>query len=173
MGSSTGSRGFSRWSLAGCLVALSMAVTAESLVTPGSKAAGLDACVAPIAEIRRDHMVYLQHDRVETVRNGVRDLDYSLAGCIDCHAAKDDKGNYQPVDAQGQFCASCHDYVAVAPACFQCHSSKPEQRQSVIGSALDTTGPEALGLLRPGDPEQPLSEQLRRPLSVHLQERGS
>ena len=37
---------------------MSMAVTAESLVTPGSKAAGLDACVAPTAFMRRSREAF-------------------------------------------------------------------------------------------------------------------
>jgi len=51
-----------------------------------AKAAGLESCVAPTSEMRRNHMDYLKHDRIKVVREGVRDVKSSLAGCIDCHA---------------------------------------------------------------------------------------
>lgn len=120
---------------------LSMSAIGESFVTKGSKAAGLgpDGCVAPKAEMRRNHMEYLKHDRVATVRQGVRDVKASLAGCVDCHASKDDKGGYSPINAEGQFCESCHDYVGVKLyfACFQCHRKTPgEESASLGGSGL-------------------------------------
>ena len=164
--------GGSRWSallLGGLLLVLSQGTLAESKVTPGSKAAGLNACVAPTEEIRRSHMVNLKHDRVETVRNGNRDVTYSLAGCIDCHAAKDDKGNYQPVDAEGQFCSTCHSYVAVEPPCFQCHSATPDQKQSALSRA-DTTKGLALELLK-GKGGSVSDQALFKQLHAYLQEK--
>jgi hypothetical protein len=98
----------------------------ESVVTQGSKAAGLDSCVAPTALMRRNHMDYLTHDRDETVLKGIRDTQYSLSACVDCHAEKEVAGGYKPVNSEGQFCASCHSYVAVSLTCFQCHSKTPE-----------------------------------------------
>jgi hypothetical protein len=109
------------------------AVAESSFVTKGSKAASVDSCVAPTDVIRRNHMDFLKHGRDETVRDGVRGLDYSLAECIDCHAASDDTGKPVPVDAEGQFCESCHSYVAVSPACFQCHRTTPEKQSGRVG----------------------------------------
>ena len=75
--------------------------------------------------MRRYHMEYLKHDRIETVRQGVRGLKNSLVDCVDCHAAKDGKGTYQSINADGQFCDKCHNYMAVTLACFQCHRKTP------------------------------------------------
>lgn len=78
-------------------------------------------------------MDYLKHDRIKVVRDGVRGVKHSLAGCIDCHAEQDGKGGYHPVNAEGQFCSGCHEYLAVSLTCFQCHSKEPEPKHS--GSA--------------------------------------
>lgn len=119
--------------LAGMLFPAMQALAESSFVTKGSKAAGLDSCVAPTDEIRRNHMDLLKHGRDETVRDGVRGLEYSLGECIDCHAAADDTGKPLPVDADGQFCQACHNYVAVSPACFQCHRTTPEKQSGRYG----------------------------------------
>ncbi len=107
---------------------LSTAVMSESaVVTAGSKAAGMDSCIVESTDMmRRNHMEYLKHDRIEVVRNGVRDNKASLAECVDCHAAKDEQGKPIPVNAEGQFCESCHHYAAVSVPCFQCHRKVPE-----------------------------------------------
>ncbi len=82
-------------------------------------------CVKPRDEIRRDHMELIKHQRVETVRKGIRASDHKLASCIECHVRHDDEGQPVPVNAPGQFCASCHQYAAVGMACFQCHATVP------------------------------------------------
>lgn len=107
----------------------STALYSDSAVTPGSKAATTANCVAPTTEIRRNHMDYLKHDRIRVVQQGVRDVRNSLADCVDCHAEKDGKGGYHPINAEGQFCSGCHQYVAVSLTCFQCHSKKPGTEQ--------------------------------------------
>ncbi|MGD8587288.1 MAG: sulfur reduction protein DsrJ [Chromatiales bacterium] len=110
----------------------------SSLVTEGSEAASLDACVAPTQEIRRYHMKYLKHDRDEVVIEGDRRVKYSLAACVNCHAGTDDAGSYQPVNAEGQFCDACHDSLAVSPDCFQCHRTTPDPKSKKLSSsALD------------------------------------
>jgi len=151
MRSPTGIKRFIGLLMGGLLAALSSAVFSESTVTPGSKASGMDACVAPSEEMRRYHMLYLKHDRVETVRKGVRGLKYSLSDCVDCHAAEDEKGGYQPVDAEGQFCDSCHNVTAVTLACFQCHRTTPEgdEVSSITNSGNEIGGGDrqAYGLL--------------------------
>jgi cytochrome c553 len=107
---------------------LSTAVMSESaVVTKGSKAADMNSCIVDSTDImRRNHMEFLKHDRDETVRKGVRDTKASLAECVDCHAAKDEHGKHLPVNAEGQFCESCHHYAAVSVSCFQCHRTVPE-----------------------------------------------
>ena len=52
-----------------------------------------EACVEPLPVIRRDHMKFLMHQRDDTVHEGIRGARHSLVGCIDCHAAKDDRGS--------------------------------------------------------------------------------
>ncbi len=82
-------------------------------------------CVKPRDEIRRNHMELIKHQRIETVRKGIRASDHKLASCIECHVRHDAQGQPVPVNAPGQFCASCHQYAAVGLACFQCHAPVP------------------------------------------------
>ncbi len=144
---STGIKRFAGMLTAGMFTVFSTGALCDSVVTPGSKAAGVDACVAPTAEMRRYHMEYLKHDRIKTVRQGVRDLKNSLADCVDCHAAKDGNGGYLSINADGQFCDKCHNDMAVTLACFQCHRKTPADRDA--SSAKTSTGNQghAFGLL--------------------------
>ena len=86
-----------------------------------------EECVEPLEVIRRDHMDFLNHQRDETVHEGIRTKQHSLKNCIECHASKDDEGNWISVSAPGQFCESCHSYAAVSMDCFQCHATTPEK----------------------------------------------
>ncbi len=45
-----------------------------------------DHCVRDTAFMRRYHMVMLKHQRDETVHEGVRGGDFSIMGCVNCHA---------------------------------------------------------------------------------------
>jgi len=98
-----------------------------------SKAQG-DKCVRPPAEIRRLHPDMLKHDRIQTMRKGVRaqadgkELDGSLKACINCHAIKDSKDDsgYVRIDNNQHFCVSCHKFAAVTIDCFQCHRDIPQ-----------------------------------------------
>jgi hypothetical protein len=123
--------------LAGLLLAATQLYAESAFVTKGSKAASLDSCVAPTEVMRRNHMDFLKHGRDETVRDGIRGLEYSLSECIDCHAAKERSGEAVPVDAEGQFCQKCHGYVAVSPPCFQCHRTTPDPKEMRYGSHHD------------------------------------
>ena len=90
------------------------------------EAAKGDACVEPLPVIRRDHMKFLLHQRDDTVHEGIRGAHGTgLVGCIDCHAAKDDAGQWVRIDAPGQFCATCHEYASVKIDCFGCHAALP------------------------------------------------
>jgi hypothetical protein len=113
----------------GISLVLSAAAVSESMVVvKGSKAATMDHCVAPTADMRRNHMKYLKHERDEVVHEGKRDSKFSIAECVNCHAGKDDSGHPVPVNAEGQFCDTCHHYVAVQIPCFQCHRKVPEEK---------------------------------------------
>jgi predicted CXXCH cytochrome family protein len=121
--------GFKRFAvLLLCGAAVLLSAAALGGVTPGSKAAGMEACVAPTDDMRRNHMEYLKHERVEVVRDGVRDTKYSLAECVNCHGTHDEQGQPVAINSEGQFCDGCHNYTAVSITCFQCHSKVPEEK---------------------------------------------
>lgn len=86
-----------------------------------------EQCVAETDFMRRDHMRLLIHQRDETVLRGLRDEPFSLAECVDCHAQVADSGEPIRIDAEGQFCQSCHAYAAVKIDCFGCHAALPDQ----------------------------------------------
>jgi predicted CXXCH cytochrome family protein len=90
-----------------------------------SKAAQSDQCVRPTAFMRRNHFEVIKHQRDVTVHQGVRNTEDGLAKCVDCHAERDSGGKAIPVNAEGQFCDGCHDYVAVNIDCFSCHTNVP------------------------------------------------
>lgn len=79
-------------------------------------------CVEPVEDMRRNHGVYLLHQRDETARLGIRGGKYGLKECVGCHASPD-------AEAAGAatvrpFCAACHNYAAVRIDCFECHTPK-------------------------------------------------
>ncbi len=115
--------------VAGLMAALAATAHAGSeWVTEGSRAEGLDSCVIDDTEkMRRNHMDYLVHQRDDVVRRGGRGSQYKLAECVNCHTAEDAAGHAIPIDDEGQFCASCHNYMAVNVNCFQCHRKVPEE----------------------------------------------
>ena len=83
-----------------------------------------EACVAPAAEMRRDHMKMLLHQRDRTLRQGIRESRFSLKNCVDCHASRE-TGSVLGKDG---FCSSCHAYAAVRIDCFECHSPNPRMQ---------------------------------------------
>ncbi len=83
-------------------------------------------CVADTDFMRRNHMDLMIHQRDDTVIDGIRGAPFSLAGCVDCHTQKDASGKAIRVDAEGQFCQSCHKYAAVKIDCFSCHAAVPD-----------------------------------------------
>jgi hypothetical protein len=76
------------------------------------------ACVAPTAEMRRNHMTMLLHQRDRTMHEGVRTQRFSLKNCVDCHASRETGS----VLGKEGFCSSCHAYASVSIDCFECHS---------------------------------------------------
>lgn len=90
------------------------------------KATSGDQCVADTDLMRTDHMEMLSHQRDETVIDGMRQQPFSLVGCVNCHAQTAADGTAIRIDAEGQFCESCHTYAAVKIDCFSCHAAVPE-----------------------------------------------
>ena len=86
-----------------------------------------EACVAPVAEMRRDHMKMLFHQRDRTLRQGVRESRFSLKGCVDCHASRESGS----VLGKEGFCSSCHSYASVKIDCFECHT--PLRQKKLAG----------------------------------------
>lgn len=95
-----------------------------NLATAKEKA---EQCVEPTEDMRRNHMVYLNEHRDETVIAGIRTKKHSLNECINCHvsATKAD-GEALHYPDQEHFCASCHTYAGVKIDCFQCHADRPQ-----------------------------------------------
>jgi len=77
-------------------------------------------CIAPVSEMRRNHMDKLQHVRDRTMRQGIRGEKASLNECINCHASK----TTGSVIGKGGFCQECHAYTAVKLDCWDCHQPK-------------------------------------------------
>ena len=105
-------------------------------------------CVEPAADMRRNHMEYLKHQRDDTMRGGVRGAKYSLKACIECHASPQTNS---VTAAPTNFCISCHSYTAVKVDCFECHATQP-------GKATSSLHP----LVHPSGAHAELSRQMRQ-----------
>jgi hypothetical protein len=86
-----------------------------------------EVCVAPVEEMRRDHMTMLLHQRDKTVQQGIRDQQASLTECIDCHVTPDASGTIARSDDKSFFCSACHLAVSVKIDCFECHADRPAE----------------------------------------------
>ena len=82
-----------------------------------------EACVAPVDEMRRNHMAMLLNQRDRTMRQGLREPRFSLKNCVDCHASR---ATGSVLGKEG-FCSSCHAYASVKIDCFECHSSERQK----------------------------------------------
>ncbi|MFZ2333806.1 MAG: hypothetical protein WAW35_02725 [Sideroxyarcus sp.] len=78
-------------------------------------------CVKDTQWMRKNHMHLLKHQRVETVRKGIRSEQDSLKNCVECHASVTDNS---VIAREDSFCVACHRYEAVKIDCFECHASK-------------------------------------------------
>jgi hypothetical protein len=113
----------------------------ELVITePAQRFSDETGCVAPEEEMRRNHMEYILHQRDETMHEGVRTRQFSLEECINCHAVKDEQGEYVRVEDERHFCATCHTYASVKIDCFQCHADVPV-RQSKLKSLQSGLAP--------------------------------
>jgi len=99
-------------------------VRAGRVAVPVVKIEKGEACVAPTAEMRRDHMKMLLHQRDRTLRQGIRESRFSLKNCVDCHASRE-TGSVLGKDG---FCSSCHAYASVSIDCFECHTPVRQDR---------------------------------------------
>lgn len=97
-------------------------------------------CVQPEEEMRRNHMIYILHQRDKTMHEGIRTETYSLAGCIDCHVQPDANGQIASHNDKEHFCGACHEYASVQIDCFECHADKPQKfiKRSSSTHALET-----------------------------------
>lgn len=136
------------WALTRLNALLATALLAAVLVLPQAAACAGEAswlpkpargqgekCVADTDWMRRNHMTVLNHQRDDTVHDGIRTQRFSLKGCIDCHAVKGADGKPVTVASPEHFCRTCHDYAAVRVDCFDCHASRPEDKATITGEA--------------------------------------
>jgi len=93
----------------------------ERELTAKAKEAGV--CIESKAFMTTQHMKLLDQWRQEVVRDGERlytssrgkVVDKSLQNtCMDCHSNK------------SKFCDQCHNYMGVAPFCWDCHIAPKE-----------------------------------------------
>jgi hypothetical protein len=88
------------------------------------KAKEAKQCIEPKAFMKTEHMKMLDEWRDEVVRQGQRYYK-SASGksyykslqvtCMDCHSNK------------SKFCDQCHNYMDVAPFCWDCHIAPKEK----------------------------------------------
>ena len=95
------------------------------------------ACVEPIAEMRKNHMKYILHQRDKTVHEGIRTREHSFEECINCHVAPKSDGSYPAANTTEHFCSSCHLYSAVKIDCFQCHNDNPVRPSQLTANEGD------------------------------------
>ncbi len=95
------------------------------LTEPTQRYSAESECVAPVSEMRRHHMNYILHQRDETMYKGIRTRQFSLEECINCHAVKDESGEYVRAEDERHFCTTCHTYASTKMDCFECHADVP------------------------------------------------
>tara|TARA_X000000368_G_scaffold198000_1_gene156318 strand:- start:175 stop:537 length:363 start_codon:yes stop_codon:yes gene_type:complete len=88
----------------------------------------LEQCVEPTEMMQKDHFGFLYHQRDDTVIDGIRTKQHSLANCVDCHVSYDKSGTAIPINSEGQFCQTCHVQTAVNIDCFTCHATVPREK---------------------------------------------
>lgn len=94
-----------------------------NLNTPAIQRLTVKQCIESAEYMRANHMKLLKQWREEAVRMGKteyinsqgKSFKISLQTCLHCH--------YDPaLNITDQFCISCHDYTAVKPNCWSCHT---------------------------------------------------
>ncbi len=120
-----------QWVGVGLLLIASLAGVAHAATPAGSErvpqpvieTARGGECVGDPAFMRRNHMKLLKHQRVDTLRDGIRGGQFSLKECVACHASQTSNS---VASGSTNFCQSCHSYAAVKIDCFECHANKPQ-----------------------------------------------
>jgi hypothetical protein len=120
------------------LIISAWVIAGEGLYSPpglpkAKEAAGEHQCVEPVDIMRRRHMLFIKHQRNETMYRGIRTTRYSLVECVNCHVTPNEEGGYPSAKSKQHFCTACHNYAAVRIDCFQCHASKPEEANGGAG----------------------------------------
>lgn len=100
---------------------------------PSVPKASSGTCVEDPMVMRKNHMDFLAHQRDATLREGIRGAKHSLKDCVSCHVQPGADGKALPINAEGQFCQSCHAYAAVSMDCFQCHATVPGANPATAG----------------------------------------
>jgi len=119
----------------GASVVLLIAAELAFAAPPVIKIEKAGQCVEPVAEMRRNHMNMILHQRDATVLRGIRTTKHSLKNCIDCHAST----RTNSVLGKDGFCESCHTYAAVRVDCFECHSPSPRKTAAANTAAARRT----------------------------------
>lgn len=92
--------------------------------TPAIKELKEKKCIEPKAFMQAEHMKLLNDWRDSAVRDGARlyvnseGKQYTISlqnTCMHCHSNKK------------KFCDECHNYMAVAPYCWNCHIAPKEK----------------------------------------------
>lgn len=109
----------------GLLLSLAGGTLAGDLPAPVIPKGKGKTCVADTEIMRRSHMQVLDHQRDETVRQGIRGGKFSLRECVECHAVPGPGGAAVTAADPKHFCTACHQFAAVKIDCFECHASRP------------------------------------------------
>jgi hypothetical protein len=78
-------------------------------------------CIRDDEYMIRHHPDMLKHQRVDTLRRGIRSGDFSLKHCMECHSNYQTAGN-GPIKTD---CDNCHEFAAVELDCWDCHAKRP------------------------------------------------
>ena len=127
------------------------------IAEPARHFSATQECVEPEDEMRRNHMEYILHQRDETMYGGIRTRQYALEECINCHASKDETGEYVRAEDSRHFCSSCHTYASVKIDCFQCHADIPVRAstlQKVQSGQIPQHGHAGFAGSNPGEKHQ-------------------
>jgi len=108
--------------LGGALPAIAAEGPASRVPKPVVAISAPGQCVEDTQFMLRNHMEILKHHRDQTVHQGVRTTQHSLANCVACHASK---ATGRVTGSKDAFCESCHRFAAVTLDCFECHADHP------------------------------------------------
>jgi [DsrC]-trisulfide reductase subunit J len=114
------------------------------------------------AFMRANHALLLLEDRDKTMRQGDRDIKFSLKGCVACHAVYGPDSKPVGYESPQYFCRVCHTFASVKIDCFTCHKATPDPEilQRLLsedaGNSDTTKLMEYLNTIDPPPPDQAL-----------------